>query len=251
MLSAVVVCVLAVGTVAVYGITAKNEISSGRETKTATNSTTTAVSDLTIDYRKAGAVGKNFVEETEASKNINSEKTTAKAVVETSAKTKTTTVKTTTTSVKPKTTKASVTSKKAQTTKQIVNTYSSGTVNYTSEEFEMMCYVLQNEAGYLSESSKIAVSNVILNRVKSPNFPNSISGVLTSNNQFTSIRNYYNRTNPPTQNTRNCVQRALKGEDNSNGAVYYYAPKYCGGSSAQWFESLNFCMELEGQRFFK
>ncbi len=127
----------------------------------------------------------------------------------------------------------------------------SSTVSCSDEEFEMLCYVLQNEVGNLSEGSKIAVANVILNRVKSPNFPNSIVGVLTSNNQFTAITNYYNRSNPPTQNTIDCARRALNGEDNSNGAIFYYAPKYCGGSTAAWFESLSFCMEFEGQRFFK
>lgn len=127
----------------------------------------------------------------------------------------------------------------------------SGTISYTNEEFEMMCYVLQNEAGGCSDASKIAVANVIINRVKSPNFPNTLKGVLTANNQFTAISNYYNKVNTPTQNTKDCVLRALNGEDNSNGAIFYYAPKYCGGSTAAWFETLSFCMELEGQRFFK
>lgn len=125
----------------------------------------------------------------------------------------------------------------------------SGTISYTNEEFNMLCYVLQNEAGGCSDASKIAVANVIINRVKSPNFQNSLSGVLTAPNQFTAISNYYSKSNPPTQSTINCARRALNGEDNSNGAVYYYAPRYCGTSS--WFESLTFCMELEGQRFFR
>lgn len=125
----------------------------------------------------------------------------------------------------------------------------SATIKYTDEELEMMCYVIQNEVGGCSDTSIIAVSNVIINRVKSSRFPNSLSGVLTQANQFTAISNYYNKVNAPTQKVRECVKRALNGEDNSNGAMFYYAPKYCGISS--WFESLNFCMELEGQRFFR
>lgn len=128
------------------------------------------------------------------------------------------------------------------------NSYS---VSCSDEEFEMFCYVLQNEVGYMSDDSKIAVANVILNRVKSQGFPNTLKGVLTANNQFTAISNYYNKTNAPTQSTIDCARRALNGEDNSNGAIFYYAPKYCGGSTASWFESLTFCMEFEGQRFFK
>lgn len=82
-------------------------------------------------------------------------------------------------------------------------------------------------------------------------FGSSISDVLTAPNQFTAINGYYSGRNKPTQNTIDCAKRALNGEDNSNGAVYYYAPQYCGGSTASWFESLTFCMELDGQRYFK
>lgn len=164
--------------------------------------------------------------------------TTSKKVVTTAvaAKKAVTTKRTTT---KPATTTAAVSSSRGYT------------VNCTDEEFDMLCYVLQGEVGSCSEASKLAVANVILNRVKSPAFPNSISGVLTSNNQFTAISGYYNRSTPPTQNTIDCARRALNGEDNSNGAIYYYAPQYCGGSTAAWFETLTFCMELDGQRYFK
>ena len=113
------------------------------------------------------------------------------------------------------------------------------------------CYVLQGEVGNCSEQSKIAVANVIINRVKTGRFGSSISDVLTAPNQFTAINGYYSGRNKPTQNTIDCAKRALNGEDNSNGAVYYYAPKYCGGSTAAWVESLTFCMELDGQRYFK
>ncbi len=128
---------------------------------------------------------------------------------------------------------------------------STDVISYTDEEFDMLCYVLQGEVGDCSSDSKIAVANVIINRVKSSSFPNTISGVLTQANQFTAISGYYNGTNTPSQSTIDCAKRALAGEDNTNGAVYYYAPKYCSGSSASWFESLTFCMEIDGQRFFK
>ena len=125
------------------------------------------------------------------------------------------------------------------------------TVDYTETEFDMLCYVLQGEVGNCSEASKIAVANVILNRVKSPLFPNSISEVLTSPGQFDAIYGYYNGTTVPNENTIECAKRALGGEDNSNGAVYYYAPAYCGSSTAAWFETLTFCTEIDGQRYFK
>ena len=115
----------------------------------------------------------------------------------------------------------------------------------------MLCYVLQGEVGNCSEASKIAVANVVINRVKSGRFGSSIKAVLTAPNQFTAIYGYYSGSPAPSQNTRDCALRALNGEDNSNGAVYYYSPRYCGGSTAAWFESLTFCLEIDGQRYFK
>ncbi len=131
------------------------------------------------------------------------------------------------------------------------DTYSGAVVEHTEDEFDMLCYVLQGEVGNCSEQSKIAVANVILNRVKDPRFPNSISGVLTQDNQFTAIYGYYSGSTVPSENTIECARRALMGEDNTNGAIYYYAPQYVGGETGSWFESLEFCMELDGQRYFK
>ncbi len=141
--------------------------------------------------------------------------------------------------------------KKATTTTAAPKTVKSATISYTDEEFEMLCYVLQGEVGNCSEESKIAVANVVINRVKSGRFGANIKAVLTAPNQFTAISGYYDGSKVPSQNTRDCALRALQGEDNSNGATYYYAPKYCGGATAAWFESLTFCLEIDGQRYFK
>lgn len=179
--------------------------------------------------------------------------TTTTTAKKTEAETKaeaTTTKKTTAaakTEAEKKTEKTTTTTAKKEETSSDKN----AVISYTDKEFEMLCYVLQGEVGNCSEESKIAVANVIINRVKSSLFPNSIEGVLTAPNQFTAISGYYNRTKTPSKNTIDCAKRALEGEDNTNGAIYYYAPKYCGGSTASWFESLNFCFELDGQRFFK
>lgn len=240
MLGAVAFCLTAVCTIAIYGITAKVEVAPNRETKAAVT-TTNMISTFSMENQNAGVIGKRFVEktktvkETTVSKKKEANKTTSKKTKQTKA------------SVVKKTTKS--TTKKA-VKENVETTKSYGTISYTNDEYEMLCYVLQHEVGSMSENSKIAVANVIINRVKSGNFPGTLEGVLTSPNQFTAIRNYYNKTDAPTQSIKDCALRALNGENNIGNAVYYYAPKYCGGSTAQWFENLTFCAELEGQRFF-
>lgn len=124
-------------------------------------------------------------------------------------------------------------------------------ISYTDEELEMFYWVVEGEVGGCSEASKIAVANVIINRVKSPKFSNTLKGVMTAKSQFSAINNYYNRRRAPTKSTIDCVNRALNGEDNTNGAIYFYSVKYCSASSARWFESLTFCFEIDGQRYFK
>lgn len=124
-------------------------------------------------------------------------------------------------------------------------------ISFTDEELEMFYYVVEGEVGGCSEASKLAVANVIINRVKSARFANTLKGVMTAKSQFTAINNWYSKRRTPTQSTINCVNRALSGEDNSLGALYFYSKKYCSSSTAAWFESLTFCLEIDGQRYFK
>lgn len=173
--------------------------------------------------------------------------TTTTPVVTTTTPAVTTTKAVTTT--RPVTTTKKVTTTKAPTVRTVYN--SPKIKSYTQEEFDMLCYVVQAEAGYCAEKYKIAVANVVLNRVKSPRFANNIKAVLTARNQFTAISNYYTKRNKPNASTINCCKRALNGEDNTNGAVYYYSPRYVGGSVAAWFESMKLCVAWDSARFFK
>jgi len=105
-----------------------------------------------------------------------------------------------------------------------------------------------NEVGHCSEASKIAVANVILNRVDSANFPNTVKEVVYAKNQFSAA---YGSLKPD-KSTRAAVRKALDGEDNSMGAVYYYAPRYVHDRQViAWFEGLHYLFELDGQRYFK
>lgn len=73
---------------------------------------------------------------------------------------------------------------------------------------------------------QIAVGNVVLNRVKSAEFPNSIPAVIFDRKhdvQFTPVSNgtvYL----PPTAQSVEAAKRALSGESTAGGAMYFYAP---------------------------
>jgi len=119
--------------------------------------------------------------------------------------------------------------------------------NFTKQDIHIIELVTMNEVGDCSEASKIAVANIVLNRWKSKEFPDTIKEIVYAKGQFTC-----SFSKQPNESTKAAVQKALEGVDNSKGALYYYAPKYVKARYIiRWFESLDFCFELEGQRFFK
>ncbi|MCR5357334.1 MAG: cell wall hydrolase [Lachnospiraceae bacterium] len=64
----------------------------------------------------------------------------------------------------------------------------SGSYSASGTELEWLAATIQAEAGGESYTGKLAVGSVIMNRVKSSAFPNSITGVITQNMQFASYR---------------------------------------------------------------
>jgi len=127
-------------------------------------------------------------------------------------------------------------------------------MNVTADEFNMLCCVVQREVADLGLLHKQMIVNVIMNRVRSKKFPDTVYEVLHQKNQFPTIKNYYNTTFVPDEVTVRAVSEVINGEcpDLSEGAVYFYDPRYCSQKSIEWFEeTLEFLFELDCHRFFK
>lgn len=126
-------------------------------------------------------------------------------------------------------------------------------INITDEEVEMLYYAVANEVGadYLTDESRKLVASVIINRVISENFPNTITEVLSAQHQFTeAYENYYTQEHEPSFEVKSCVNSVLINGTTTN-ATYYYAPKYTKWKYSNWFENeLQFVYECDGQRFF-
>lgn len=124
---------------------------------------------------------------------------------------------------------------------------------YTDEEVEMICSVVMRETGYGDVLSKQLVTNVIRNRVRSDKFPNTVEEVLTAEDQFPTIINWYTKEWPVTPATRIAVCYTLMTDniDVSGGALYFYATYLTDSSLINWFEQQTFCIEHYGQRYFK
>jgi N-acetylmuramoyl-L-alanine amidase len=99
-----------------------------------------------------------------------------------------------------------------------------GTGTYRQiDNVEKMAHVVYGEARGELYIGQVAVAAVILNRAKSPEFPQGISNIITQSNAFTAVEDgQYFLT--PNQTAYRAVIDAFKGWDPTDGAVYYYNP---------------------------
>jgi N-acetylmuramoyl-L-alanine amidase len=101
----------------------------------------------------------------------------------------------------------------------------SGTISYTQVELDLLARLVTAEAEDQPYSAQVGVAAVVVNRVKSDLFPNTISSVIYEKSdgyyQFTPVENGW-ISRPTTQTARNAALEALKGSDPSNGALYYF-----------------------------
>ncbi len=99
-------------------------------------------------------------------------------------------------------------------------------ISYTNAELDLLARLVRAEAEDQPYAAKVGVAAVVVNRVKSDLFPDTISSVIyevSSNGyyQFTPVENgWINKA--ATQSDRNAALEALNGSDPSNGALYYF-----------------------------
>ena len=113
-------------------------------------------------------------------------------------------------------------------------------IKLTAEELDLFERLVQCEAATEDMVGKILVANVIINRVNSSKFSNTVTGVITSPKQFSPVGSGAIYSAVPTQETKEAVQRALSGEDYSEGSLYFIARRYCSSSATSWFDN---CLE--------
>lgn len=123
------------------------------------------------------------------------------------------------------------------------------------DEFEVLCRIVEAEAGGEDMNGRILVANVILNRVESKAFPDTIEGVVFQKNngtfQFSPIRDGRYQKVKISQETTEAVQRALAGEDYSQGALYFVSRKAAAPEKMRWFDThLTRLLEYGGHEFF-
>lgn len=103
----------------------------------------------------------------------------------------------------------------------------------TAAEKDLMARLVEAEAKGEPYAGKVAVATVILNRVDSPLFPNTISGVIYQANQFTPVKTG-SIHQPASADSKRAVQEALAFRGQGSGSLYFYNPQK---TSNQWLRS--------------
>ncbi len=94
---------------------------------------------------------------------------------------------------------------------------------FSSSDVYLLAKVIAAEARGESYTGQVAVGAVVLNRVDSSSFPDTVSGVIYQAGAFSAVRDS-NWSVAPDATSRKAAQDAINGWDPSGGALYYYNP---------------------------
>lgn len=104
-----------------------------------------------------------------------------------------------------------------------IQTQSSSSNNSGSTDLNLLSRVVYSEARGEPYTGQVAVAAVVLNRVSSSSFPNSIAGVVYQSGAFDAVSDgQINLT--PDSTARKAAQDAINGWDPTYGCIYYFNP---------------------------
>lgn len=124
---------------------------------------------------------------------------------------------------------------------------SGGSSSTNTNNLNLLARVVYSEARGEPYTGQVAVAAVVLNRVKSSSFPNTISGVVYQAGAFDAVADgQINLT--PNDTARKAAQDALNGWDPSYGAIYYFNPST---ATNKWIWSRPMTVTIGKHRFCK
>ncbi|HLS66633.1 MAG TPA: spore cortex-lytic enzyme [Pseudogracilibacillus sp.] len=94
---------------------------------------------------------------------------------------------------------------------------------FSQNDIQLMANAVHGEARGEPYEGQVAVAAVILNRTKSPTFPNTVSGVIFEPRAFTAVADGQIWLTP-NETARRAVLDAINGWDPTGNAIYYFNP---------------------------
>lgn len=120
--------------------------------------------------------------------------------------------------------RAAETKKKNETSSKPVSSSSNTKISLSASELNLLERLVECEAGAEPTEGQIAVVNVVLNRRRSGQFPNTITGVIYDKGQFSPVASGFINNVTVSSRVKSSVRRALDGETVvSNDTLYFFA----------------------------
>ena len=118
-----------------------------------------------------------------------------------------------------------------------------------SDMTNLLARLINGEARGESYTGQVAVGAVVLNRVESAEFPNTISGVIYQKGQFSCVTDgNFNKAIDKKSTVYKAAKDALNGVDPTNGALFFYNPKT---AKSKWLFGLETVTTIGNHRFAK
>ena len=122
---------------------------------------------------------------------------------------------------------------------------SSSSQTTSSTDLNLLARVVYGEARGEPYTGQVAVAAVVLNRVKSSSFPNTVAGVVYQSGAFDCVSDgQINLT--PNQSAYNAARDALNGWDPTYGCLFYYNPRT---ATSKWMLSRTVKLNIGNHAF--
>lgn len=124
-------------------------------------------------------------------------------------------------------------------------TSTSGSGSSSSTDLNLLARVVYGEARGEPYTGQVAVAAVVLNRVRSSSFPNTIAGVVYQSGAFDCVADGQINLSP-NQSAYNAARDALNGWDPSYGCLFYYNPRT---ATSKWMLSRTVKLNIGNHAF--
>lgn len=120
-----------------------------------------------------------------------------------------------------------------------------GKAKITERDMELLARLVYAEGRGEPYEGQVAIAAVVLNRVASSQFPNTVREVIYAPNAFSPLNDgHLSRTS--NASTQKAVQDAVNGKDPTNGSLYFFNPKT---ATSRWIWSREQTVVIGNHRF--
>lgn len=122
-------------------------------------------------------------------------------------------------------------------------------IDNSGDMVDLLARLINGEARGEPYKGQVAVGAVVMNRVKSSEFPDTISGVIYQKGQFSCVTDgQFNKAIDENSTVYKAAQEAINGADPTNGCIFFYNPKT---SKSKWLYTRTTVVTIGNHRFAK